>query len=71
MIEQTTGEQLPDGCQTSEYLRDHGMLGIVVSRHELKEKLAGVLFYLLPARASDFVDDNETDDTTAIQQNTE
>ena len=40
VIEQTIREKLPDGFQKSEYLRDHGMVDMVVHRHELRGVLA-------------------------------
>jgi acetyl-CoA carboxylase carboxyl transferase subunit beta len=35
VIEQTIREKLPEGFQRSEYLLDHGMVDMVVHRHEL------------------------------------
>jgi acetyl-CoA carboxylase carboxyl transferase subunit beta len=40
VIEQTIREKLPEGFQRSEYLRDHGMVDMVVHRHELRPTLA-------------------------------
>jgi acetyl-CoA carboxylase carboxyl transferase subunit beta len=40
VIEQTIREKLPDGFQRAEYLRDHGMVDMVVHRHDLKETVA-------------------------------
>jgi len=40
VIEQTIREQLPSGFQRSEYLHDHGMVDMVVHRHELRNTLA-------------------------------
>jgi acetyl-CoA carboxylase carboxyl transferase subunit beta len=40
VIEQTIREQLPEGFQRAEYLRDHGMVDIVVHRHKLRETVA-------------------------------
>lgn len=42
VIEQTIREKLPDGFQKSEYLRDHGMVDMVVHRHMLRGTLAGL-----------------------------
>ncbi|GAB5375092.1 MAG: acetyl-CoA carboxylase, carboxyltransferase subunit beta [Acuticoccus sp.] len=47
VIEQTIREKLPDGFQRSEYLYDHGMVDMVVHRHELRATLARVLRVLL------------------------
>ncbi|HEY5798442.1 MAG TPA: acetyl-CoA carboxylase, carboxyltransferase subunit beta [Bosea sp. (in: a-proteobacteria)] len=40
VIEQTIREKLPEGFQRSEYLKDHGMVDMVVHRHDLPETLA-------------------------------
>jgi acetyl-CoA carboxylase carboxyl transferase subunit beta len=40
VIEQTIREKLPEGFQRAEYLRDHGMLDLVVHRHQLRATLA-------------------------------
>src|SRR3954471_21394903 len=42
VIEQTIREKLPEGFQKSEYLRDHGMVDMVVHRHELRPTLASL-----------------------------
>ena len=36
VIEQTIREKLPEGFQRAEYLRDHGMVDMVVHRHEMR-----------------------------------
>ncbi len=40
VIEQTIREKLPDGFQRSEFLREHGMVDLVVHRHKLRETIA-------------------------------
>jgi acetyl-CoA carboxylase carboxyl transferase subunit beta len=42
VIEQTIREQLPNGFQRSEYLLAHGMVDMVVHRHELRGTLARI-----------------------------
>ena len=42
VIEQTIREQLPNGFQRSEYLHAHGMVDMVVHRHELRGTLARI-----------------------------
>ncbi len=37
VIEQTIREKLPEGFQRAEYLQDHGMVDMVVHRHELRD----------------------------------
>lgn len=43
VIEQTIREKLPEGFQTAEYLKDHGMVDMVVDRAHMKEELVKVL----------------------------
>src|SRR5215203_958339 len=40
VIEQTIREKLPDGFQRAEYLKEHGMVDMVVHRHDLKGTIA-------------------------------
>jgi acetyl-CoA carboxylase carboxyl transferase subunit beta len=47
VIEQTIREKLPEGFQRSEYLMEHGMVDMVVSRIELKPTIARLLKMLL------------------------
>ena len=47
VIEQTIREKLPDGFQRAEYLMQHGMVDMVVSRLEMKKTVAGLLKLLL------------------------
>ncbi len=51
VIEQTIREKLPEGFQRAEYLRDHGMVDMVVHRHDLRPTLARLcrLFTKSPA----------------------
>ncbi len=43
VIEQTIREKLPEGFQRAEYLFDHGMVDMVVHRHDLRETLIRIL----------------------------
>ena len=57
VIEQTIREKLPEGFQKAEYLRDHGMVDMVLHRHELRPTLAALCRTLTksgapPARAT-------------------
>jgi acetyl-CoA carboxylase carboxyl transferase subunit beta len=47
VIEQTIREKLPDGFQRAEYLMEHGMVDMVVSRLELKSTIARLLKILM------------------------
>jgi acetyl-CoA carboxylase carboxyl transferase subunit beta len=42
VIEQTIREKLPQGFQRSEYLKDHGMVDMVVHRHDMKATISRV-----------------------------
>lgn len=42
VIEQTIREKLPEGFQRAEYLRDHGMVDMVVHRHDLRDVIARI-----------------------------
>ncbi|HEX6784274.1 MAG TPA: acetyl-CoA carboxylase, carboxyltransferase subunit beta [Sphingomicrobium sp.] len=48
VIEQTIREKLPEGFQRAEYLLEHGIIDMVVSRGDLKERLAQLISYLAP-----------------------
>jgi acetyl-CoA carboxylase carboxyl transferase subunit beta len=43
VIEETIREKLPDGFQRAEYLRDHGMVDLVVPRGELRATIGRIL----------------------------
>jgi len=43
VIEQTIRQKLPEGFQRSEYLLEHGMVDMIVTRREMKAKLSQVL----------------------------
>src|SRR5438105_3588081 len=49
VIEQTIREKLPEGFQRAEYLKDHGMVDMVVHRHELRATLARLCRVLMKA----------------------
>ncbi len=54
VIEQTIREKLPQGFQRSEYLKDHGMVDVVVTRHDMKSTVANIARILMkqPARTT-------------------
>jgi acetyl-CoA carboxylase carboxyl transferase subunit beta len=47
VIEQTIREKLPEGFQRSEYLMEHGMVDMVVSRLELRSVISRILHMML------------------------
>lgn len=52
VIEETVRETLPKDFQTAEYLREHGMVDMVVPRSEMREILARILRLLMDRGAS-------------------
>ena len=50
VIEQTIREKLPEGFQRAEYLLEHGMIDMVVRRHDLKETVGRLIEYLTPSK---------------------
>ena len=57
VIEQTIREKLPPGFQRAEYLRDHGMVDMVVHRHQLRSTIAELcrLLTKTPARQAEAI----------------
>jgi acetyl-CoA carboxylase carboxyl transferase subunit beta len=56
VIEETIREKLPAGFQRAEYLLEHGMVDMVVHRHQLRDTLARTLKLLLqPSPAAEIV----------------
>jgi acetyl-CoA carboxylase carboxyl transferase subunit beta len=55
VIEQTIREKLPDGFQRAEYLKDHGLVDMVVHRHELRGTLARLCRLLCKAPPAEAV----------------
>ena len=53
VVKDTTGKDLPDGFQTSEFLLEHGFLDFITPRKELKDKINQYLDLILnqPLRA--------------------
>tara|TARA_Y100000589_G_scaffold237724_1_gene225121 strand:+ start:672 stop:1523 length:852 start_codon:yes stop_codon:yes gene_type:complete len=50
VIKKTVNEELPEGFQKSEYLLEHGMIDLIVSRNEFKSKLYNLLKHLVGKR---------------------
>jgi acetyl-CoA carboxylase carboxyl transferase subunit beta len=72
VIEQTIREKLPEGFQRAEYLYDHGMVDMVVHRHEMKTTLARILRVLTheapPPREREALPAPETTEAAAPQE---
>jgi acetyl-CoA carboxylase carboxyl transferase subunit beta len=56
VIEQTIREKLPEGFQRAEYLKDHGMVDMVVPRSRLRATLANICRLLTKAPAMPSID---------------
>ncbi len=50
VIKDTTQAELPPGFQTAEFLLDHGLIDAIVSRKEMKDRLACYLDFLTAGR---------------------
>jgi len=50
VIEQTIRQKLPEGFQRSEFLLEHGMIDMIISRKELKNTLSKLLDFLSAKR---------------------
>jgi acetyl-CoA carboxylase carboxyl transferase subunit beta len=48
VIEQTIRQKLPDNFQTSEFLREHGMVDVVVERKILAETIKKIIDFVIP-----------------------
>ena len=60
VIEQTIREKLPPGFQRAEYLQEHGMVDMVVHRHQIRETVSRLVRLLSKAPAV------EKSDSTAL-----
>jgi acetyl-CoA carboxylase carboxyl transferase subunit beta len=67
VIEQTIREKLPEGFQRAEYLKDHGMVDMVVHRHELRPTLARICRLLTKSPAAETVSKPAAPVVTAAQ----
>jgi acetyl-CoA carboxylase carboxyl transferase subunit beta len=52
VIRETVGEELPDNFQRSEFLLEHGMIDMIVSRQDLKSDLTRIFDILLGVSAA-------------------
>lgn len=46
VIRETTHQELPKGFQTAEFLQDHGLVDMIVSRHRMRDVLSQLLDFL-------------------------
>ncbi len=78
VIENTIRETLPEGFQRAEYLLDHGMLDMVVHRHEVRDTLIRIVDLLSNRDRRETVDlppaateTSETSEATVTSETTE
>jgi len=50
VIKETTHQNLPPGFQTAEFLLDHGLIDMIVSRSVMRERVGELLDFMLPKR---------------------
>ncbi len=53
VIEQTIGQKLPKGFQSSEFLLENGMLDQIVPRAEMRERLGTIISHLAPSTSGE------------------
>ena len=68
VIQQTIREQLPDGFQRAEYLLSHGMVDMVVHRHQLRETLARVCKLLMSGLEATKVKDTRKNEWQGVHE---
>jgi len=68
VIQETIRESLPEGFQSAEYLRDHGMVDLVVPRSELRAQLSTIISLLMQKKAG-AKSPEETPRVPAVKQN--
>ena len=51
VVEQTIRQKLPEGFQKSEFLLAHGLIDMIVDRHEMKETIGRIISYTTPEKA--------------------
>ncbi len=61
VIEQTIREKLPEGFQRAEYLLEHGMVDMVVHRHDMRDTLSRIVRILMHAPAAELAAEDEID----------
>jgi len=68
VIEQTIREKLPEGFQRAEYLKEHGMVDMVVPRTELKDTISNLLTILMNIENSVPSDDEAAEEVAETEE---
>ncbi|WP_072369060.1 acetyl-CoA carboxylase, carboxyltransferase subunit beta [Hyphomicrobium sp. NDB2Meth4] len=69
VIQQTIRENLPEGFQRAEYLLAHGMIDMVVHRHQMRETLSRICHLLMHQQPSKHVDKKKLNGKTHLNGN--
>jgi len=48
VVKETTHQNLPPGFQTAEFMLEHGLIDAIVTRAQMRDKLATLLGYMMP-----------------------
>ena len=51
VVKETTHQNLPPGFQTAEFMKKHGLVDMIVTRADLRERLGSLVKYMEPAEA--------------------
>ena len=51
VIKETTHQNLPEGFQTAEFLKEHGLIDMIIHRNKMRATLSQVLGYLSPDKS--------------------
>lgn len=62
VIEQTVREKLPEGFQRSEFLLEHGQVDMIISRNQMRTRLASILCKLTLKPVCGVADADDADD---------
>lgn len=68
VIEQTVREKLPEGFQRSEFLLEHGQVDMIISRHELRPRIASLLSKFAGISTACMIPDGEQPEDIVTEQ---
>ena len=49
VVKETTHQNLPPGFQTAEFLQEHGLIDLIVTRSEMRDTIGNLLEFMLPS----------------------
>ena len=65
VVKETMKKELPEGFQTAEFFLEHGFVDLVVSRPDLRAKVAALLAYTLVNRVRQGIKEAQTTSPSA------